>query len=100
MAFAFPTPGKAAAWGVFLAGLLDVPWAAAESQSSFTPVYVNETLTLDFADREAFEGQGHERKMTFDYHLRPGIASTTNALELLDMVGLTGDESATDSSAS
>ena len=37
-----------------LAGLLDVPWA--ESQGTFTPVYVNETLTLDFADRDAFEG--------------------------------------------
>lgn len=36
-----------------LAGLLDVPWA--ESQGSFTPVYVNEALTLDFADREQFE---------------------------------------------
>lgn len=36
-----------------LAGLLDVPWQ--ESQGSFTPVYVNETLTLDFADREQFE---------------------------------------------
>ncbi|MBM3218510.1 MAG: VOC family protein [Candidatus Rokubacteria bacterium] len=38
----------------FLAELLDVPWA--ESQGSFTPVYVNENLTLDFADRERFEG--------------------------------------------
>ena len=38
----------------FLAALLDVPWA--ESQGNFTPVYVNETLTLDFADREQFEG--------------------------------------------
>jgi catechol 2,3-dioxygenase-like lactoylglutathione lyase family enzyme len=38
----------------FLARLLDVPWA--ESQGSFTPVYVNETLTLDFADRDRFEG--------------------------------------------
>ena len=37
----------------FLAGLLGVPWA--ESQGHFTPVYVNETLTLDFADREQFE---------------------------------------------
>jgi hypothetical protein len=36
-----------------LAGLLDVPWQ--ESQGSFTPVYVNQTLTLDFADREQFE---------------------------------------------
>src|ERR1051325_9554105 len=38
----------------FLAELLDVPWA--QSQGSFTPVYVNESLTLDFADRERFEG--------------------------------------------
>ena len=36
-----------------LAELLDVPWAA--SQGSFTPVYVNDALTLDFADRERFE---------------------------------------------
>jgi MutS domain V len=38
--------------------------------------------------REQFVGEGAERKMTFDYQLRPGIASTTNALELLNMVGL------------
>ena len=38
----------------FLAELLDVPWA--ESQGSFTPVYLNDGLTLDFADRERFEG--------------------------------------------
>ena len=37
-----------------LADLLDVPWA--KSQGSFTPVYVNESLTLDFADRDRFEG--------------------------------------------
>lgn len=30
-----------------LAGLLDVPWATA--QGEFTAVYVNESLTLDFA---------------------------------------------------
>ena len=36
-----------------LAGLLDVPWQ--EAQGPFTPVYVNETLTLDFADRDQFE---------------------------------------------
>jgi hypothetical protein len=36
-----------------LAGLLDVPWQ--ESQGPFTPVYVNEALTLDFADRDQFE---------------------------------------------
>ena len=38
----------------FLAGLLGVPWQ--ESQGSFSPVYVNEALTVDFADRERFEG--------------------------------------------
>jgi catechol 2,3-dioxygenase-like lactoylglutathione lyase family enzyme len=36
-----------------LAGLLDVPWQ--EAQGPFTPVYVNETITLDFADRDQFE---------------------------------------------
>ena len=35
-----------------LAALLGVPWA--ESQGHFTPVYVNEGLTLDFADRDGF----------------------------------------------
>jgi hypothetical protein len=36
-----------------LAGLLDVSWQ--EAQGPFTPAYVNETLTLDFADRAHFE---------------------------------------------
>ena len=36
-----------------LAALLGVPWEA--SQGDFTPVYVNDTLTFDFADREHFE---------------------------------------------
>jgi len=36
-----------------LADLLDVPWQ--EAQGPFTPVYVNESLTLDFADRQQFE---------------------------------------------
>jgi catechol 2,3-dioxygenase-like lactoylglutathione lyase family enzyme len=36
-----------------LAGLLGVPWE--ESDGTFTPVYVNETLTLDFAERTGFE---------------------------------------------
>jgi catechol 2,3-dioxygenase-like lactoylglutathione lyase family enzyme len=35
-----------------LADLLRVPWE--ESRGSFTPVHVNDTLTLDFADREGF----------------------------------------------
>ena len=38
--------------------------------------------------RESFEGEGSERRMTFDYRLRPGVAPTTNALVLLEMVGL------------
>jgi catechol 2,3-dioxygenase-like lactoylglutathione lyase family enzyme len=36
----------------FLATLLDVPWEA--ERGHFTPVYVNDTLTLDFAQREHF----------------------------------------------
>ena len=37
----------------FLADLLGVPWA--ESQGPFSPVYVNETLTFDFAERDGFD---------------------------------------------
>ena len=36
-----------------LAGLLGVPWE--ENVGHFTPVYVNETLTLDFDESERFE---------------------------------------------
>jgi catechol 2,3-dioxygenase-like lactoylglutathione lyase family enzyme len=36
-----------------LAGLLDVPWS--ELQGTFSPVYVNEACTVDFATRERFE---------------------------------------------
>jgi catechol 2,3-dioxygenase-like lactoylglutathione lyase family enzyme len=36
-----------------LASLLGVSWE--ESRGNFTPVYVNETLTFDFADRKQFE---------------------------------------------
>ena len=36
-----------------LADLLDVPWEVA--RGDFAPVYVNEMLTLDFADRDRFE---------------------------------------------
>jgi catechol 2,3-dioxygenase-like lactoylglutathione lyase family enzyme len=36
-----------------LADLLGVPWEAAPGH--FTPVYVNETLTLDFASGERFD---------------------------------------------
>jgi hypothetical protein len=36
-----------------LASILDVPWEA--ERGHFTPVYVSETLTLDFAEREQFD---------------------------------------------
>jgi catechol 2,3-dioxygenase-like lactoylglutathione lyase family enzyme len=35
-----------------LASLLGTPWE--DARGHFTPVYVNDTLTLDFAEREAF----------------------------------------------
>jgi hypothetical protein len=38
--------------------------------------------------RESFERSGPTRRMTFDYRLRPGVAPTTNALILLELVGL------------
>jgi hypothetical protein len=42
--------------------------------------------------REQFETvpEDDQPKMTFDYRLRPGIAPTTNALKLLEMMGLGG----------
>ena len=42
--------------------------------------------TVHFA--EQFIDQDGQRKMTFDYQMRQGIAETTNALKLLEMVGL------------
>ncbi len=38
--------------------------------------------------RESFEERQGAAAMTFDYHLRLGVAPTTNALKLLAMVGL------------
>ena len=38
--------------------------------------------------RESFEKVNGRDKMVFDYQMRPGIATTTNALKLLSMVGL------------
>lgn len=37
---------------------------------------------------ETFVDEGGTRRMIFDYKLRPGLATTTNALILLEMVGL------------
>jgi len=44
--------------------------------------------------RETLSGDLHHRNMTFDYLLRPGVSPTTNALVLLDLVGL-GDAATT-----
>ena len=46
-----PSHDKAAG-AQFLGELLGVPW---EPGDHFAPVHVNDTLTLDFADREQFE---------------------------------------------
>jgi ABC-type multidrug transport system fused ATPase/permease subunit len=40
--------------------------------------------------RETIHPEGHEPPMTFDYILRPGIATSTNALKLVRLVGVTG----------
>jgi hypothetical protein len=40
------------------------------------------------ADNVHFEDQFEEGKMTFDYHLRPGVVQRSNALELMRSVGL------------
>jgi len=41
--------------------------------------------------RETLHDHDAQQPMTFDYKLRPGVATTTNALKLLELVGL-GDE--------
>jgi hypothetical protein len=38
--------------------------------------------------RESITGRDDDERMTFDYILRPGLATTTNALKLLKFVGL------------
>jgi hypothetical protein len=38
--------------------------------------------------RETLHDENAEKIMTFDYQLRPGIATTSNALKLLEIVGL------------
>ena len=42
--------------------------------------------TVHFA--ESFETKDGEEVMTFDYQMREGISPTTNALKLLEVVGL------------
>jgi DNA mismatch repair ATPase MutS len=38
--------------------------------------------------RESFQTEDGTQRMTFDYKLHPGVATTTNALKLLEIVGL------------
>jgi len=57
----------------------DLDLAASDAlEGQFLPVHFRETLH----DHDA------EHRMTFDYKLREGVATTTNALKLLEMVGL------------
>jgi hypothetical protein len=59
----------------------DLELAAAEPlASAVEPVHFRETV----------HPEGHEPPMTFDYRLRPGVATSTNALKLVRLVGLTG----------
>lgn len=39
--------------------------------------------------RETIHPRGEGPPMTFDYRMRPGVATTTNALKLMELVGLT-----------
>jgi DNA mismatch repair ATPase MutS len=56
----------------------DLELAAAPLDHVCRPVHFRETLH----DRD------DEKPMTFDYKLRPGVATTSNALKLLEIVGL------------
>jgi DNA mismatch repair ATPase MutS len=60
--------------------LAEIPELAAACR----PVHFRESLAPE-AEREG------QPVMTFDYKLREGVATTANALQLLDLVGLGGD---------
>lgn len=49
--------------------------------------------------RETLHDAASRRQMTFDYRLRPGVATTTNALKLLELVGLLDPEDGRDAGA-
>ncbi len=55
-----------------------------------TPELHDAVRTVHFT--ETFVEQDGATQMTFDYRMRPGLASTTNALKLLEMVGLGEDQ--------
>jgi DNA mismatch repair ATPase MutS len=57
--------------------LADAPDLASAAQA----IHLTETVA------DAAEGA----RMSFDYQVRPGIARSTNALRLLDLVGLTDE---------
>ena len=42
--------------------------------------------------REQFEEGEEGARMRFDYTLRPGVTPTTNALKLLELVGLPAED--------
>ncbi len=46
--------------------------------------------------RETLHDETAEKIMTFDYRLRPGVATTSNALKLLEIVGLGEEETTPD----
>jgi len=51
-----------------------------------TPDLSSGCQTVHF--RETITGEGSQQQMTFDYKMRSGLAPTTNALKLLEFVGL------------
>ena len=69
----------------------DLELASAEPlASAVVPVHFQETV----------HPEGHEPPMTFDYQLREGVATSTNALKLVRLVGLTGAPTSTPASTS
>jgi len=42
--------------------------------------------------RETIHPGGHGPAMTFDYKMRPGVATTVNALKLMELVGLSAED--------
>ena len=73
-----------------LAGLLDVPWEP--SGEPFKAVYVNDTLTVDFARREQFEGHhycfhvdDHDFDAIFGWIAARGMAYRSHPRGEIDM---------------
>ena len=58
-------------------------WALADAEElkqACRPVHFTETIEVG--------GDGAAAGMSFDYQLRPGVATSTNALRLLDLMGI------------